>query len=303
MALSLPAGIFGVDSITFYNKLTGMPYGKVIEDITSININFTQELVNRVGGSNTFPWHVSRGDVTPEVSVTVGEYLPYMFELFFGANVTTNAAEASGNCSTLRNVSGTSAVDATTGIATATVKSGSESDLKNSMYVVKAVSATTVDVYMLAPRDRARGTNITIVSDDMKITSSPLTITASTAVEIPGTGIELTGGSGTIGMTTDDTAYFETRSINSGSSVGYAGSDNDCFVNFGMVVQSEIDDNGYQWLFEFPNVAGGGFPINPARKQYTESEIPMQIAVGTALDGTSSAFKYRHVNASQSCVS
>ena len=95
--------INGVDNVVFYNKSTGLPYGKVIEDVTSINLNFSQELKNRYGGSNVFPQHVSRGDVTPEVSVTVGEYIPYMFQLFFGANVTTNAAEASGNTSTARN--------------------------------------------------------------------------------------------------------------------------------------------------------------------------------------------------------
>jgi len=301
MALSLPTGIFGVDNVAFYNKSTGVPYGKVIEDVTSVNLNFSQALVNRYGGSNVFPQHVSRGDVTPEVSVTVGEYIPYMFQLFFGANVTANSAEASGNTSTLLNILGTSAV-AATGIATASTLAGSEADLKNAMYAVKVVSPTTVDVYMIAPRDRLRGTDLAIVDDTMKITASPLTITASTPVTIPGTGVELTGGAGVIGMTADDTAYFETRSINNGSTVGYAGSSTDCFVNFGMVIQTEIDDNGNQWLFEFPNVVGGGFPIPATRKEYSESEIPMQIARGTALDGTSSAFKYRQVNAALSCA-
>lgn len=301
MALSLPVGIFGVDNVVFYNKSTGIPYGKVVQDVTSININVSQELTNRFGGSNTFPLHVSRGDVTPEISVTVGEFIPYLFQLFFGASLTTNSAEASGNTSSIRNINGTSIVNASTGIATASTKSGSEADLKNAMYAVKYASATTVDVYILAPRDRTRGDDLTILSDDMKVASG-LSITTATATEIPNTGVELTGGSGTIAFVSGDTAYFETRSINNSSHLIYAGTGTDCFVNFGMVVQTEVDDNGNQWMFEFPNVAGGGFPINPTRKEYAETEIPMQLAVGTALDGTQCAYKAIVVKASTSCA-
>jgi len=240
MGLSNPNSIFGVHSVTAYNPDTLVPYGTA-KVVGQANLNFSGELVPLNGGSSAYPWRVERGLISSEVTLTLREYPDWLYAAFLGKAVTSNAAETGGAIgSALTNANGTSVVDAATGIATATVKSGSEADLKAGLYVVVAASATTVDVYAMSDVDFAQGTDLEFVDDSLKITASALTITASTAVTIPNLGVELTGGSGTIGMTTGDTAFFEIRPINTGSTEVVIGASNETYVDVGLLLAAPI---------------------------------------------------------------
>lgn len=293
MPQSQPNAIFGIHTLTAYNVTTGDLLGQA-RVAASAEISSEGELIPLNGGSSKYPWKIERGLITAEISLTLREYPSFLFQTLLGQAMTENAAEASGNCSTLVNI-GASGLVGTTGIATATVKSGDEADLKFSKYIVKAVTATTVDVYATTDVDFANGTDKVYENDLLKITASPLTITASTAVEIPDFGVELTGGSGTIGMTVGDTASFEVRPINSGSREVTIGATTETFNDFGLIITAGRQGDGTMCELDCFRVAGAGLPINFTENAFSETSVTLQMYRDTTKNGI---YKYRDIKAS-----
>lgn len=293
MPLSQPNSIFGIHSLTAYNNTTRAPLGTA-KVLGSFELSSEGETISLNGGSSPYPFKVERGLITAEATMVLREYPPFLFETLLGKAVTENSAEASGNVSTLTNQQGTSVV-ASTGIATATAKASSETDLKFSGYVVKAVSATTVDVFAYTDLDFANGTNKVFVDDLLKITSSPLTITTSTAVEVPDFGVELTGDSGTIAMVTGDTAVFDVRPINTGSIEVVVGSSTEVFNNFGLVVTGQRPGDKEMTMIDIYNVVASGLPINFGEKAFSEASVTMSFFRDAARDGL---YSYKTVAAS-----
>lgn len=275
MALSSRKSVFGVHSVAAYNPSTLEPYG-VAKVIGSISLGFSGEVIPLLGGSSAFPWRVETGAISTEISLTLREYPNFLYDVFLGQEVTDGSAEANGGVDTITNIGGTSVVSATTGIASVGVKSGSEADVKSGIYVVKAASSTTVDVYALTDVDFAKGTDLTFVDDSLKITSSALTISTSTAVTIPSIGLELTGGSGTIGMTTGDTAFFSARAQNTGYQTAVIGQSNFTFKDVGLVCAAQKAGDGAVYLIDLYRAKGAGMPINMTEKAFSEAEISVQ---------------------------
>ena len=295
MSLSNPSVIFGIHSISAYDPDTRLPLG-IAKVVGTGNMNLSGEVIELNGGSSRYPWANEDGVISPELSITLKEYPPFLIEAFLGKAPTETAAEAGGSVSSsLENANGVSALDASTGIATATVKSGSEADLKTGFYVVKVVSSTTVDVFSLTDVDFAQGTDKEFEDDDLKITASALTITASTAVEIPDFGVELTGGSGTIGMTIGDTAVFEVRAINDGSEETVIGSSTESYGEVGIVIAAQKRSTGELFMIDCYRAKGIGMPIGFTEKEFSEAEITMKLRQDTSRNGV---FKIRMNKAS-----
>lgn len=291
MSLSAPRVIFGVHSVTPYKRADGLPYG-ILKVLGGSSLSLAGELIGLNGGSSKYEWAVEDGRITAEMSLKVKEYPDFLFELFLGKAPTANSAEASGNASTLTNKKGSSVMVGTTGIASVGVKSGSEADLKFGKYVVKAVSSTTVDVYFSSDADINRGTDGEYQNDALKITASALTITTSSAVTIPNFGLELTGGSGTIGMTTNDTATFEVRPINDKSMTVTIGATTDEFPEFGAIVMAQKRGNQEMFEIDCLRCKGIGMPLGFEEVAYSEAEIKIK----AFYDSTQNAvFKLRHV--------
>ena len=275
MTLSATKSIFGIHSITAYNPDTLEPYG-IAKVLGQASLNFSGELTPLTGGSSPYPWRVERGLISTEVSITLREKPVWEYEVLQGKAATQNAAEASGAVSTaLTNAGGTSVMDASTGIATATVKSGSETDLKTGLYVVVAATATTVNVYSMSDVDFAQGTNKVFEDDTLKINASPLTITSGTAVEVPDFGVELTGGSGTIGMTAGDTAFFEVRAINTGSHDVVIGSSTENYVDFGLYMVGQ--KSGSKNIFAINNDSGCYADQHQAKIQLEKEGVSLAV--------------------------
>lgn len=284
MALSDPRIVYGVHSIAPYSRTTGLPYG-IAKVLASSNFSITGELNNLYGGSSKFAWAIEEANVTAELQLNVKQVESWMFELFLGkAPTDVDTPSASGAVSTITNKNGTSAVSATTGIASVGAKSGSEADLKFGKYIVKVVSATTVDVYCLSDVDFNRGTDKDFENDALKVTASALTITTSTAVEIPGHGVELTGGSGTIGMTDDDTATFEVQPAYTKTMEVSIGASNDTFPEFGAVMVAQQRSNGEMFEIDAYRVKGSGLPMGLTEKEYNNPEITAQAFYDSAKD-------------------
>lgn len=220
MALPAQKHLFGIHSFTAINRTTGLPYGQdldrgILKVIGSASLNYSTELMELRGGSNPNAVAVERGTTTAEITLNTKEYPAWLAELA-GATVTYNAAETGGSASAITNSIGTSVVNATTGIASVAVTTAA--DLKDGTYYVKAVSATTVDVYVDTDIAFKNGTDISYQDAALKITASALTVPGTSGtVAIPNTGITISGGSGTVAFTTGHVAVFTVRSINLGS--------------------------------------------------------------------------------------
>jgi len=298
MAQAAPRLLYGIDTIVPYRRSDGLPYGslRVLGGFTG---GIAGDLNMLHGGSAKWPWAVEGGKLTGELSMTVKEFHNMNWELFMGKAPTDTAAESAGSVTTLTDKKGT-VVDGTTGVASVGLKSGSSADLKFAQYVVKTVSSTTVDVFIRSTIDRGRGTDLTIVDDDLKITASALTVPGTSGVvEIPNTGLELIGGSGTVDLVAlgaaGDTATFSSRPPNSKSMDVTIGSTTDTFPAFGCLAYGkQLSEAGGEMVeLDFFNVRGIGWPITLAEDAWAEAEIKMQAFYDATLDAV---YSVRHVS-------
>lgn len=272
MTISRQQAIFGIHSICAYNPETFLPYG--IAKVTgAFTFAQTGENVPLLGGSNLYPWEVENGAIESSGSLTLREFPDWLYQAFMGNAATTNAAEATAGITTLTDLNGT-LVDATTGVASVDIIAASEADVKTGIYMIKAVSATTVDVYAMTDVDFARGTDLSFVDDTLKITATPLTVAGTGGtVTIPSLGIEITGGSGTVALTDGDTAWFDARSINTGSTVATVGATNSTYVDVGLVCAAQRKGNGEVFLLDIVRAKATGVPLPFAEKAWMEHEI------------------------------
>lgn len=300
MALSDPRIIYGIHSVTPYNRTTGEFYGtaKVLD---SSSIAVSAELVTLTGGSQPFPWAVENGPSTAEISLSVSQYDDFLLELAYGKAPTSNAAETTGSVTTLTDKSGT-VVNATTGIASIGVTSGDSADLKFGKYVVKVVSGTTVDVYLSTDVDLNRGTDGEYQNDLLKITSAPVTIPSTGGtVALADYGLEFTGGSGTVDLESagaiGDTATFEVRPPNTKSMDVVIGGASDVVPEIGLLIYAEQRGQGGGELFEIDVYRAKltGMPFGFSKKEFSVAEITAQAFYDSVRNGVMSL---RHVTAS-----
>lgn len=285
MALTAPRVLYGIHSFSPYSRTDGLFYG-IAKVLKSGSIALSAELNELMGGSQKYAWHVEEGGISAELALKFSQYDDFLYTLFLGATPTANAAETGGSVTTLTNKKGTSVKQATTGIASVLTLSGSESDIKFGKFVVKAVSATTVDVYFSSDEDIGRGTNGSYQNDLLKITASPLTITASTPVTVTGFGVKLTGGSGTIGMTTGDTATFSSRPINTASmDVTIGGVADTLFPEFGAILMAQKLGNQEMFEIDAFRCKGAGMPHMFEENAFSEAEVKVKLMYDSALDG------------------
>jgi hypothetical protein len=289
--LSAPRIIFGIHSISPYSRTNKLPYG-ILKVIGSASLALNSSVEQLYGGAQKFAWAAESKTIASEMNCKVKAYPGFLFSLWLGGTVTDNNAEATGSVTTLTNFLGTSAKQASTGIASVGVKSGSEADVKFGNYVVKVVSATTVHVYLASDVDITRGADAAYQNDLLQLTVSALTITSGAAVTIPNTGLEFTGGSGTIGMTVGDTAYFSSRPINTGSSDIIVGAASTLLPAFGAVLLAQKRATGEMCEIEAYNCIGYGMPIPMDEQAFSTTELKMVCLYDSTQDAV---FKIRAV--------
>ncbi len=294
MALSAPRALFGVHSCAPYSRTDNTPYG-ILRVLGGSSLTLSGEQIKLMGGSNPYAWASEPGTITAELSLKVREYPDFLVELFLGKAPTANSAETAGAVSTLTNKYGTSTVNATTGIASALVIPTTGADnLKFSKFLVKVVSATTVDVYAYADADFSRGTDAEYSTDTLKIFAAQ-TIASGAALNLTAIGVKLTGGSGTIGMTIGDTATFQTRPINTKSMDVTVGATGDTNPEFGAIVFAQKRSNGEMFEIDLFRCVGNGLPLLFEEFKWSEAEIKVEALYDSTLNGI---FSIRHVTPS-----
>lgn len=274
---------YGIHSICPFRISDGLPYG-ILKVLGGGTLTLASEFEELFGGSNKFAWAVEAKTISSEWTASVKSMPDFLFELFLGASVSTVAASASGTVGALESVKGT--LISTTGLASVAALSGSEADLKDGVYIVKAVSATTVDVYALTDIEfkRLGTTALDFENEALKVTASPLTITTGGDVTIPKLGVKLVGGSGTIGMTVGDTARFHVNSAHAGVSTIDIGSSSTIFPEHRQLCLGQKRANGDVFEMEIYKVVGSGMPIPFEEQTFAIPELSMKIVQDSAVD-------------------
>ena len=269
---------------TTYKK--GMPFGmfRILGDISA---DFVSSSVQNRGGSSYFPRASEITELNPTITMAVKESPNMLFSLFGGADVVNTPAAVGGTVVAIANMEGTSVV-ATTGILSATIEVGEEGDLGLNVYVVKAVGAETVDVYAMSDIEFTRGDDLTFINDDLKITSSPLTIVTDTAVSVPNSGVEITGASGVIAMDIGDTAVYKTAAPHGGINTITFGKAGLVFPEFGMILYSKPRNDGSFFELEIYKCASAsGLTIPMSEGEFQISDLTATVILNEApLDGS-----------------
>lgn len=281
MGLSNNRIVYGIHNMTPYRRTDRLPYG-TLKVIGGGSLSFSAETEKLFGGSNKFAWAVESKTIDSTFTATVKAMPDFLFELYLGASVEKTAASATGSVVVpLTNGMGTSVLEAATGIATATVKAGEEADLKDGYIVLRAASATTVDAYYLTDiafnKELVAGTNFDFVDEELKVTAAALSVTSGAAVTIPNTGIELTGGSGTIGMTVGDTAYFRVAAAHGGVSQITIGKSQSTFPEHGLMCLSAKRADGSLFEIDLLKAVGSGFPIALEETVFSIPELTVDL--------------------------
>jgi hypothetical protein len=272
MSLTQPRTLFGVHSVSPYNPTTGIPYGmaRVVQGST---FSMTGDTIELMGGSNRFSWKIEDGDTKAELAFGVSEYPNWLFELFGGKAPTVGSAETTGNVGALTNLNGSSVMNATTGIASVSLTSADSADLKFGRYIVKATGAASFKVYCVSNVDFGRGTSADFSDDTLLIHTEAALTTGEVVVVGSGEfGLTLTGGSGTIGFTSGDTAYFDVRPINTYNRSVVIGGIADTFPEFGCFIYSQKSGSGAIAEINVYRMKSIGLTLGAERKQFGKSD-------------------------------
>jgi len=280
MSLSENFMAFGIHSLVPYQRADRLPYG-IFNVLAGGTISLSAEFEDLFGGSNSYAWASEAKTISAEFSASVKSMPDFLFELYLGAEVSTTAASTTGTVDGFANFKGVSVFDASTGIATATVKTGSEADLKLGQYIIVPVTATTVDVYLTTNIEFSNGNDLDYVNDALKITVTPLTIVAATAVEIPNTGVELTGGAGVIAMVVGETAFFKAAAAHEGITEISIGKTGSVFPEHGIVAMAAKRSNGDMLEIDIHKAVGGGFPIALEETVFSIPELTIKLLFDT----------------------
>jgi hypothetical protein len=281
MSLSKPRTIFGVHSVTPYDRVTGQPYGmaRVVQGST---FALEGDTIKLNGGSLRFPWQVEDGDISATLSFTVSEYPNWLFQLFGGKAPTQGTAENSGNVSALANKKGTSVVAATGLLASITVSTAS--DLKFGKYVIKALTATSAAIYAMSDVDFGRGDDVEFVDDSLLVDTWTGIASGGTRV-VPDHGITLTAGASATALVAGDTAIFEVRPVNIFNRKVVIGGIADEFPEFGCVVYAQKSGSGAVFEIDAYKMKAIGLNLGSERKQFGQSEYTAEASYDSEKNG------------------
>lgn len=283
MSLSDPRIIFGIHSLSPYNRTTKEFYG-ILRVLGESSLSLSGDVIELNGGSNKYPWAVEDGLIKAEMSLKPKEYPDFLFELFLGKAPTASGSDATGTVSTLTNAVGSSIKNNTTGIASVSITASTgAASLKFAKFVVKYASATTVDVFASSNIDFARGTDADYSTDLLKVASG-VAVTSGGATAIPTLGLDINGGSGTIAFVAGDTATFQVKPPSSKSMDVVIGANSDVFPEFGAILVAKKRSNLEMFEIDAHRVKGVGLPLGFKENAFSEADIKAKCFYDSTLD-------------------
>lgn len=196
---------FGVSKLTFISKDSA---GKSAE-ITSVDsidmAGLQSPLVQQKSGNNEFAVAVGAGEAEGTLTATIQRYSKELLEVLAPKESIITSDSSGTPAINSSNELGTSVLNNTTGLI-AGLKSGAEASLKAGKYIIIGRSASTVDVISTTKDFKTNAQGV--------LNASPLSISSGTSVDVldqdgNATGLELTGGSGTIAFVEGDFANVD----------------------------------------------------------------------------------------------
>lgn len=283
MGLSQPKTIFGIHSMTPYDRESLKPYGtaRVLQGST---LTLEGETVELFGGSNKFAWAIEDGDfTTAEIAFTMSEYPNWLFQLFGGKAPTQRSAEQDGDVTDLENKKGSSIVGAEGLLAAVTVDTAA--NLKTGSYVIVADDTDAFSVYAMSDVDFGRGAELDFIDDSLKIAEFTSVAGEGSTHAIPALGIEFVAGASAADFTVGDTATFEVRAINQESRDVVIGGIADVFPEFGAFLYAQKSGSGQIFEIEAFKCKALGLGLGAERKQFGENDYTATLTYDAAKNG------------------
>ena len=128
--------LFGAHTIAILDPSNGyLPYtDSIFEIIGNINVNSTFENVDLMGGSNQYPFASESGVANAEVQMTIRQLNQGLMQSAVAAAVASTIASTTGTVDNFVNTKNSTVKQASTGIASVSVLSGSEANLKTGLF-------------------------------------------------------------------------------------------------------------------------------------------------------------------------
>lgn len=279
--------LYGIHSITPYNRVTKKPYG-IMKAVGSASLNLSSDLEQLYAGSNKFAIAAEAKTVNAELSLRVKEYPNFLYELFLGATVVASPADAAGSVIGFVNVKGTSIKNVTNGIsAIGVIPTTGKAELKEGKYLIVATGALTADIYGYSDVDFNRGTDMVFMDDSLKIGTIDLT---SASADVAALGLSFTKA-GTPVFVAGDTAEFEVTPPSDNVADILIGGSATTFPAFGAIVVAQKRATGEIARIEAFNVVASGLPIALEEQAFSQPEVTLAALYDRSKDGV---FRIKH---------
>jgi hypothetical protein len=141
-----------------------------------------------------------------------------------------------------------------------------------------------VSIYNLSDIDFNRGTDEAYDDDTLTVVAAQ-TVTSGGNTDIASLGLRITGGSGTIGMTTGDTATFQVQPPFTKSTTVRIGGGSDTFPEFGLLVVAKQRSNGEMAEVDLFRCKASGMPIGFESNAFSEGEVKAEAFFDSAKNG------------------
>jgi len=173
-----------------------------VDAVDSIDFGGLQSpLIQQKSGNNSFAIATGTGEADGNFTATIEQYTKELLEVVAPKEAIITSDNSGTPAINSANIKGSSVLNATTGLI-AGLKAGAEASLKAGAYIIISRSASTVDV-IATTKDFKTLNGV--------LNASPLSISSGASVDVldqdgNATGLELTGGSGTIAFVEGDYA-------------------------------------------------------------------------------------------------
>lgn len=269
MGKSQPTSIFGIHSISPYNKTTGAFLDEIVV-LGGSEFTLAGETIKLEGGSSKYPFKVADGRINAELNLTCREYSPSFYELLMGKSLTETVISG-GSVSLLEDVNGTSI----TGVDGITISVGTTADLRSTPMIFIATGADSGTLHA--------GTDV----DGLKFLDDTLKVAD---IDMSGGAVEALGitftPSATIALVVGDTAKFSTTSEDSTvKKSAIFGGLSDVYPEFGAIVAAQKQGTNEIVYLDIFSLKAIGMPINMQETAFSEFSVTMTASYDSAKGG------------------
>jgi len=275
---------FGVSKLTLISK-DSVGESAEITSVDSIDFAGLQSpLVQQKSGNEGLAVAVGTGEAEGTITATIQKYSLELLKILTPKEAIITSDDSGTPAISSSNELGTSVINATTGLIVG-LKAGAEASLKAGAYIVIARSSSTVDVIATTKDFKTNAQGV--------LNATPLSISSGVSVDVLDqdgnpTGLEITGGSGTIAFVEGDFANVD---VSKGKiAFNYSLIDNGgyCPRNFELVATSSSYNSNGKCLIKQITISNLSALIKPlgsfARNEFSPFELSMVVLAGAKIE-------------------